>query len=265
MTAALVTGGGRGLGRLAALRLAGEGIAVAVTGRSPEPLQAVVAEVRRAGGRALALPGDATDRAAVEDAVRRAEDELGPLDLVVANAGRFATGGPVWQGDPDEWWRDVEVNLRGPLLCLYAALPGMVARRRGRVVCLGSGLGNRPVPHGSAYSASKAALHRLVEAVGAELAGSGVVVLAVSPGLVATDMTRSFPTGFARAYPDMADPPADRWTPAEAFPDLLVRIARGELDTLSGRFVHVTTDLDRARAAAATGEEPGTLRSVPYT
>jgi NAD(P)-dependent dehydrogenase (short-subunit alcohol dehydrogenase family) len=258
---ALVTGGGRGLGRAVAVALAREGCAVAVTGRTPQDLDATVAQL---GGRGLALPGDATDRAAVEEAVRRTTSELGPVDLLVANAGRFATGGPVWESDPDDWWRDVEVNLRGPLLAFAAVLPGMVARGRGRVVALGSGFGNRPFPHASAYSASKAALSRLVEATGDELAGTGVVALVASPGFVETEMTRGFPPGFTAAHPDFADPGDDRWTPPDAFTSLVVRIAQGELDVLSGRFVHVTTDLDQAITAAAGSDRPGTLRLASY-
>lgn len=260
---ALITGGGRGLGRAAALALAAVGMSVAVTGRTPAVLDDVVAQVSASGGRALALPGDATDREAVSAAVQRAETELGPLDLLVANAGRFATGGPLWQSDPDDWWRDVEVNVRSLALCLWAALPGMVSRGAGRVVALGSGFGNRPYPHASGYSVGKTAVHRLVESVAGELAGTGVVVLSVSPGFVPTDMTRGFPSTFTAAHPGFADPEADRWTPPEAFTEMLGRIAVGELDALSGRFVHVTTDV-AAALQRADEDEPGTLRTVPW-
>lgn len=260
---ALVTGGGRGLGRAAALSLAAAGMAVAVTGRTAAVLDDVVAQVTAAGGRALSLPGDATSPAAVAAAVRRTEDELGPLDLLVAGVGRFATGGPVWQSDPDDWWRDVEVNVRSLALCLWAALPAMVERASGRIVALGSGFGNRPYPHASGYAVGKTAVHRLVESVAGELAGTGVVVLSVSPGFVATDMTRGFPAGFTQAHPAFADPDPDRWTPPEAFTGLLTRVALGELDPLSGRFVHVTTDVPAA-LLRADEDEPGTLRTVPW-
>ena len=258
---ALVTGGGRGLGRAVALALGAAGFAVAVTGRTPADLDRTVSELP---GRGLAVPGDATDRAAVEAAVRRTTEELGPIDLLVANAGRFATGGPLWESDPDDWWRDVEVNVRGPQLAFSAVLPGMVERGRGHLVAVGSGFGNRTFPHASAYSASKSALSRLVEALGGELAGTGVVALVASPGFVETEMTRGFPPGFTAAYPDFADPADDRWTPPDAFAGLVVRIAQGELDALSGRFVHVTTDLEQALAAAAASDRPGTLRLAPY-
>ena len=255
---AVVTGGGRGIGRAIALRLAADGFAVAVTGRDPGPL----ADAVRAGA-ALALPGDVTDRADVQDAVRRTVDELGPVDLLVANAGRFATGGPLWQTDPDDWWRDVEVNLRGVQLPMWAVLPGMVERGAGRVVALGSGFGNAASPHGSGYGVSKTAVHRLVESVAAELAGTGVRAFAVSPGRVRTDMALGFPAGFTDANPAFLNPPAGGWAPPEAAADLVARLAGGSLDPLTGRFLHVTTDLDAALRAAADPAR-GTLRLVPW-
>jgi NAD(P)-dependent dehydrogenase (short-subunit alcohol dehydrogenase family) len=263
VSVALVTGGSRGLGRATAVALAEAAFSVAVTGRTRADLDRTVEQVEAAGGRGLALPGDATVRAEVETAVSRTTCELGPIDLLVANAGSFAAGGRVWEQDPDQWWRDAEVNVRGPLLALHAALPGMVERGAGRVVVLGSGFGNRPVPYGSAYSASKAAVQRLVEATAQALDGTGVVVVCVSPGFVETDMTRGFPPGFVAGHPEFADPAPDRWTPPSAFSSLVQRAAAGELDELTGRFVHVTTDLDAARAAADDPER-GTLRLVAW-
>lgn len=255
---ALVTGGSRGIGRSIAARLSADGWQVAVTGRTPEPLQQAVA----AGDAALALPGDATASADVARAVARAEDELGPLGLVVANAGRFAAAGPVWESDPEQWWRDVEVNLRGPLLALHAVLPGMLARGGGRVVCLASGIGTRPFPYASAYAASKAALLRLVDSVAGELTGTGVRVFAVSPGLVATDMTE-FPEAFLAHYPDWRDRARREGLPAARAAGLVAALARGEHDALCGRFLHVTDDLARARQRL-DDEEAGTLRLVGW-
>lgn len=255
---ALVTGGGRGIGRTLAATLTGAGWAVAVTGRTAASLEEVVA----AGQAALALPGDATDGEAVAEAVRRTEEQLGPLDLVVANAGRFSAAGPLWEGDPDDWWRDVEVNLRGPQLALAAALGPMVARGSGRVVVLGSGIGTRAGPHMSAYSTSKAAVLRLVESVAEELAGTGVCVFVISPGLVATDMTQ-FPEEFLAHHPDWRGRAKRDGVPAERAADLLLALTSGRYDELTGRFLHVTTDLDAARAAAGDPER-GTLRLVPW-
>ena len=237
---ALVTGGGRGLGRLAAEALVADGWDVVVTGRNAASLDV-------AG--AVAVPGDTTD----PEHVRSALDPL--PDLLLLNAGVFATGGPLWETDPDDWWREVEVNLRGPALWLHTALPGMVARGSGRVLVVGSGFGQEPVASASAYSVSKTAVERLAEGVALELAGTGVTVLTVSPGLVRTDMTEAFPVGFLAAHPEYRDLP--RRDP-QLFVDLVRRAGRGELDAFHGRFVHVTTT-----ATTATGAE-GTLRLVPY-
>ena len=260
MSVALVTGGSRGLGREAARALTGAGWSVAVTGRDAAALEEVVA----GGEAALGVPGDATDAVAVSAAVRQVEDELGPVDLLVANAGSFAAGGRLWETEPDLWWRDVEVNLRGPALALHAALPGMVRRGSGRVVVLGSGMGAVPTAGASAYSTSKAAVLRLVDTVAAELDGTGVVVLAVSPGMVPTDMTRAFPQGFLELRPELRDPPPDAWREAAAFTGLLLRIGAGELDPLHGRFVHVRDDVGALLAAARSDPSAGTLRLTPW-
>lgn len=254
---ALVTGGSRGLGRAAARALTADGWSVAVTGRD----EAALAEV----GAALTLIADATDPAATRTAVARAESELGPLDLLVVSAGAFAAGGRVWETDPDTWWSDVEVNLRGVHLALHAALPGMVARGAGRVVVLGSGMGMVPTPGASAYSAAKAAVARLVETVAAELTGTGVAVLTVSPGMVRTDMTSAFPDGFLEIRPELRDPDPSAWTPVESFLGLLRRIATGDLDALSGRFLHVRDDPSGAVRAAADEPPRGVLRLIPWS
>ncbi len=197
---ALVTGGGRGIGRALARALTREGWTVAVTGRDGAVLQDAV----DAGDAATALPGDTTSWDDVSAAAS------GELDLVVANAGRFATGGPLWESDPDDWWRDVEVNLRGVALLARAALPGMVARGRGRFVALGSGFGNASAPHGSGYGVSKAAVHRLVESLADELAGTGVSAFTLSPGRVRTDMQLGFPRGLHRREPGVPRAPGGR-------------------------------------------------------
>src|SRR5262245_11836793 len=179
---ALVTGGGRGIGRAIATALAEAGAAVAVLARSIDQLAETVGHVTRSGGRAVACPADVTDRAAVEAAVADVESRLGPIDLLVNNAGIGGPVGPLAETDPDDWWRCVEVNLRGPLLCTRALLPGMLARARGRVVNVASGAGTRAIPHLSAYVASKAALIRLTENLDAEVRASGVRVFAIQPG-----------------------------------------------------------------------------------
>ena len=102
------------------------------TARSASELDRTLADLRAIHDRVIAIRADVTDRMAVDDMVAQTETRLGPIDSLVNNAGIAGVIGPIWETDPDDWWREVEVNLRGPLLCARALLPGMIARRRGR-------------------------------------------------------------------------------------------------------------------------------------
>ena len=147
---ALVTGGGRGIGRAIAQALATAGAAIAVTARSEDQLRETVALIERAGGRALALPADVTDRQAVEHLVADIERQLGPVDVLVNNAGIVGPLGPLWEADPEAWRRCLDVNLYGAFLCARAVLPGMVARRRGRIINMSTAI-SIPAPYYTAY------------------------------------------------------------------------------------------------------------------
>ena len=125
---ALVTGGGRGLGRAFAEALSRSGAAVAVTARSEEQLAETVKLIESAGGRGLAIAGDASDPQSVEQAVTAVEGQLGPVDILVNNAGVSGEIKEEWLTDPEEWWRTLEINLRGPYMFSRRALPGMIER-----------------------------------------------------------------------------------------------------------------------------------------
>jgi NAD(P)-dependent dehydrogenase (short-subunit alcohol dehydrogenase family) len=183
---AIVTGGGRGIGRVMALALAQAGTAIAVVARSEDQLTETVAHIEGAGGSAIALPADVTDQQAVERMVAETERQLGPVDLLVNNAGGAGQVGPLWEVEPDEWWRCVEVNLRGPFLCARAVVPGMIARQRGRVIITSSLAATAPWPYMSAYAISKAAVTRLGENLAVETQAHGISVFAVHPGSVRT-------------------------------------------------------------------------------
>ena len=126
-----------------------------------------------AGGHGFAMRCDVTCRQEVADLVAAAEETLGPADLLVNNAGRSGPVGPLAATDPDEWWQALEVNLRGPLYCTRAVLPGMLARGRGRIVNVASGAGLTAIPMLSAYVVSKTALYRLSETLPPKHAGTG--------------------------------------------------------------------------------------------
>jgi 3-oxoacyl-[acyl-carrier protein] reductase len=220
---ALVTGGGRGIGRRVAEALAGEGWRVAVSARTGEQ----VAETAQAIG-GLAVTADVSRREDVESMVERVESEVGPIDLLVANAG--ISGPPNWDADPEAWWSVFEVNVLGVFLCCRAVVPGMIERGSGRIVITGSGASYLPGSTSTAYSASKAAVGRFGETLAKQLEEHGIPVFVISPGLVKTDMT-------AGAFGDDAP-----WTPPELAPRLVVALASGRADALSGRYIHAEHD-----------------------
>lgn len=236
-TVAIVTGGGRGIGAAAARALAGEGASVGLIARSADEIDAVADELRATGGRALAAVADVADLPGLRRAVDAIENELGPTDVLVANAG--ISGGPpapVWMAEPSAWWRTQEVNVLGVLHAVHAVVPGMVARGRGRVIHVGSLIGVRSQPGSSAYACSKASLLRLAEVLAADLEGTGVASISMSPGLVLTRMTEPMK--------EHLDLPDEAWSDIGRSADLMVRLAAGDGDALAGTLVHAEDDLD---------------------
>jgi NAD(P)-dependent dehydrogenase (short-subunit alcohol dehydrogenase family) len=249
---ALVTGGGRGIGRVIGEALAAAGAKVGLAARSEGQLAEAVAAVEAAGGVAEGLVLDVTDLEAVARVVAEVEARLGPVTLLVNNAGTTHLPGPLWEVDPGDWWRDQEVHVRGAFNCCRAVLPGMVGRGRGRVVNIGSLIGARDEAYLSGYACAKATLFRLTGNLAAETADHGLTVLCVSPGLVRTALVEERLLGEAgwRWRPQFASSPAEEYTPPERVADLLVRIAAGDADPLSGRFLHAEDDLDALLADA---------------
>lgn len=251
---AVVTGASRGIGQVVAERLASDGWMVASFARSltngPDETE-----------RTLRLRVDVVDEASVRAGVDRVERELGPIDLLVNNAGISGLHSPTWLQAADQWWNVFEVNVRGVLHCCQAVLPGMVKRGAGRIVNVASNAAFFEIDAemsdliSSAYMASKAALVRFTEALARETDGTGVSVIAVSPGMVKTDMTANFPQSW---FEDESI-----WTPPERTADLIEQIAAGTLDALSGRYVHVASDdwaTMGARAADITGRDLHAMR-----
>ncbi len=226
---AVVTGGSRGIGLRLSTVLAEDGFAVAVVGRDQARLDTVVADLPAA----LGVRADVADPGSVATAIDVVVERLGPIDLLVNNAGVRDQRALPWESDPDDWWHTLEVNVRGVMLMTSRMLPAMLARGSGRIVDLGSGIGQRAEPRYSAYSVSKAAALRWLDNVAAALGDdSPVRVVSVSPGLVQTDMTSSM-------WDDSDDIEFGPTEPVEGF---VRRFAAGELDHLHGRFVHAVKD-----------------------
>lgn len=185
----LVTGAGRGIGRALALAFAREGAKVALSGRTKKSLTDVQTELKETGAATAVLPGDVSDEGVVSRVVAAAEQQLGPIDVLVNNAGVFVAA-PVEKMDTAVFDRILAVNLRGPFLMSRAVLPGMKARRRGHIVNIASTAGRRGFAGGGAYCASKFGLAGLSESMMYEARTSDVRVSVVYPSTVATDLVK---------------------------------------------------------------------------
>jgi NAD(P)-dependent dehydrogenase (short-subunit alcohol dehydrogenase family) len=254
---AVVTGGGRGLGRAFAQALAGAGASVAIVARSADELAETVALIAGASGQARAFPADVTDTDAVDATFAAVEQSLGPIDLLVNNAGALGPLGPFAQTPVDEWWRTMEINLRAQLLCTHWVLPGMIARRRGRIINIASGGGATMFPYFSGYVTSKTALIRFAECLAFEVRQHGIAVFAMGPGTVRTRMSEhslNSPEGreWLPWFRDIFDQGRD--LPPERPAALLLALASGKADCPSGRFVQPSDDLDRLIQDAETIE-----------
>jgi len=208
-----------------ARELASAGARVAVAARTREQVEEIAQEI---GG--LALEVDVTDRSGVERMVAQTERELGPIDLLAANAGIGNVSGGIWESEPDEWWRVLEVNVLGVYLTCRAVIPGMLERGSGRIVITGSGAGYLPNASSTAYTSSKAAVNRFAETLANSLGETPVHVFLISPGLVRTEMTEG---NFSDDAP---------WTPPELAPQLVRVLASGRADALAGRYLHAEHD-----------------------
>ena len=224
----VVTGAGRGIGRAVARALAAEGMHLAVVARTGEQVRSLADELDGLGVPVLPAALDVRDADAVDRLVAHVEQHLGPVDLLVNNAGRIESAPrPFWEVDAAESWDVVETNLRGPFLLSRALLPAMVARGHGHVVNVSSrARAASETGTYTAYAVSKRALSAFTAALAVPLAGTGVVVVDVLPGLVRTAMTDAMPVW--EGVPD------DGWTPPEATGRLVVDVALGRHDDLAG-------------------------------
>lgn len=186
----LITGGGRGIGRSIAVRLAAAGGRVAITARSAGELDAARAEIDAAGGESLCMVDDLADRTAPERIVAGIESHWGPVTVLVNNAGIGSSQDPKPLVDFDDafWDLTFQVNVTAPYLLTKRVLPGMLAAGWGRIINIASINAKAPALHGAAYTASKHAIAGLTKATAFEVAGHGVTANAICPGVTATRM-----------------------------------------------------------------------------
>lgn len=247
---AFITGGGRGLGQAIAEALADAGAAVAVAARSEREIAKVAADLHARGGRAMAVTCDVTDSASVDAAFACAEQQLGPISILVNNAGVQGPIGPIGHIDVADWWSAQSVHLLGALLCTTRALPGMEAANHGRIINIASQAGTFVAPNASAYAVAKASLIRLTEHLDAEQASRAIHAFAIQPGTILTEMssqTLASPNARAHAAPLVAllesITPQDSAAARKNLQSLAVDLASGRFDALSGRYLDVDWDL----------------------
>jgi NAD(P)-dependent dehydrogenase (short-subunit alcohol dehydrogenase family) len=236
LSAALVTGGGRGIGRAIALRLAAMA-PVIVVGRTPHDLESICAEIVQGGGNAETCPGDISDAATAARALVVARQRGWEVAHLVCNAG-IGKSGPTETFDPQVWKHIFDVNVHGCFHLVQACLPGMLQRGRGTISILSSLAGVQGVAYDAAYTASKHALVGFTRALAREYSKRGIVVAALCPSFVESDMTRRTIRGVMarhglseqQAEQRVAQKtPAKRILPAEEIAEVVARIGAGDL------------------------------------
>ncbi|HUZ17476.1 MAG TPA: SDR family oxidoreductase [Spirochaetia bacterium] len=245
----IVTGAGRGIGRAIAREMARNGARIALVAQTVDQIEETRTLVGNEGGVAIAVPADITDAEAVAAMIARVEKELGAVDVLMNSAGRFNAIGPVWEIDPEDWWRDISVNLLGTMRCVRAVLPSMMRRRSGIIINMIGGGTAGPLDYGSGYGSSKAAVMRFTETIADELGfDSGIQVFAMDPGLVRTAMTelqlqtqagKKWMTKIEAMFRDHRD------HPPEDAAHLAAALASGKYAALHGRALYAGEDPDK--------------------
>lgn len=203
---ALITGASRGIGAAVARLFADEGAKVALNGRDTAALSAVHSEIERGGGRAIQVIADVTNFTEIEAMRREVEAELGPVDILVANAGgSFTMPGPLEETSEEGWHASLDGNLTATFLTLKSVLPGMKNRGRGNIITISSAAGRRPHPHSPIpYAAAKAGLQILTQDVAAQAGSYGIRANCIAPETILTERNlERIPRAQQKALVDM--------------------------------------------------------------
>jgi NAD(P)-dependent dehydrogenase (short-subunit alcohol dehydrogenase family) len=243
---AIVTGGGRGLGRAFALGLAREGARVVVGSRTQSRLDQAVSEISSIGGRALAVVVNLAEESSVQNLVEETLKEFGRIDILVNNAGILAPFRNVVDMPTREWDLTQTINLRGTFLCCKSVLPHMISRRKGKIINIGAGVSDERVHVGlSAYCASKAGVINFTRQLAAEVREFGILVNCLDPGAVRTSMAEqleaSDDTREWLLRQQTVDPDAIRFRHTDEIVPLLLFLASEQSSALNGRFLQVTS------------------------
>jgi 3-hydroxybutyrate dehydrogenase len=244
---ALITGGGRGIGRSCALAFAKEGAQIVVAARTESEIEKVAAEIREMGRRALAVILDVREPESIERAFKRAASEIGTVDILINNAG-IARSEPLVKCSEELWQEVIDVNLNGTFRCTKAALPGMLQKGWGRIINIASVAGKAGAPYISAYTASKHGVLGFTKALAQEVATRGITVNAICPGYVETDMaehaikTIGEKTGAspekAKAYLEQTTPQKRLFQPEEVS-FLAVMLASNLASGINGQAINI--------------------------
>lgn len=198
---AIVTGAGRGIGEAVAGAFAREGARSILVARTASEVVAAADAVRASGAAASAVPADVSDPAAADRIVQAAIETYGRVDILVNAAGVYGPIGPVWEADPREWVRAIEVNLFGTMYLSRAAVPHMIRQREGKIVNFSGGGATAPLPYFSAYAVSKSAVVRFTETLAEEVRSFNIQVNAIAPGAVDTRLQDAVLAAGDRAGP----------------------------------------------------------------
>ncbi len=233
---AIVTGGGKGLGKAVALGLAEAGADVVVAGRTQSTLDAVAEEIKGKGRNSLAIAADMLDKASIENLAAKTMEAFGKIDILVNNAGQ-GKNGPFLMTSEEQWDQILNVNLKGYFLCTQIIGQYMFKAKRGRVINISSAMGNYPLPFLVPYAASKGGINAMTKCLAQEWATRGITVNAVAPSYFATDMNQGAMKDEAITQLIMSKTPVNRWGQAEELVGLVVYLASDASSFMTGAII----------------------------
>lgn len=258
----VISGAGRGIGRAAAKMFAQAGAQVILNARSQSELQTAADGIKASGGRAAVFPGDVSQWSDMQALGRWLRDHFGAADVVVANAGRLDPVGASWEQDADAWEQNIRVNLTGSYFLARACLPEMIARKKGVLVFVSSGVAAHPLPGWSAYCAAKAGVDHLARTLAAEMDQHNLPlrVAAMYPGVVDTAMQEHIRQIPASTFPlvDMYQQyqEQDQLRPPQEPAAVILWLASHFAADLHGQVISIRDPEIRNRLAADFGTEP---------